>query len=126
MSTHKQYETIILPSRGKTRALSVSGTQADYAMSDLFGSDWRDGNYFTMTCTQPFYLQSSSALSGTITPALVIGDDSDVGEDPDEHPGRFAANTEYRFLLEKDDTHLHVIADAGGTLRIWRSSSVKI
>jgi len=134
MGSTYRYHTVTGPSRGKARAFAVSGTQADFDLSDatILSDLHRDGEYITVSCNQVFYCQFSDAEGDTINITQSIADDSDVGEDHDEHPGGpFAANTPYRMLVPKNDsgvleTWLHVIAAGAGILRLWKSSSNKV
>lgn len=127
--SYNRNETITGPARGTTRALTVTTDQNTYDLEEIFPTAWKDGHYITLSCNQVFYVQFSYTEGDTVNIDEEIADDSDVGEEHDEHAGGpFAANTPHRVLVPGDREnglykYLHVIAAGVGILRVWKSSS---
>src|SRR3970040_1576614 len=123
ISEHK-YAAEILPARGRTRALDMNGTTVDeYDLDDVFVTTWNDGEFYSMVSTVAFFIVTSTTSGDTVDVAIVMGDDSDVGETQDQAPGYVPANTIVRALVEKSHRYLYLKSASAGTLRIWRSSS---
>lgn len=120
------------PARGNTVALAVTTSQATFDLAEVLPGSYKDGNYITLSCNQIFYLQFSAAAADVIniTDSLVE-DSAPVAADDQHAAGPFAANTPYRMRVPVVALsgvnvlaqYMHVIAAAGGILRIWKSSS---
>lgn len=125
MNEHR-YLTILFPSRGTTtkpggRAIAITGTPTidHISLATYFPDNWNDGQYFTVKCTQDFYLQTSSGATDTIATTI-------PGSPITQECIRFQADTEYSGLVAKGDTHLHILGSAAATFYIWKSSASNI
>ena len=124
MNEHR-YNTIMFPTRGTTtkpggRAIAITGTTQDNIdLSTYFPDNWNDGQYYTISCTTDFYLQTSSDASNVIATTI-------PGSPITQECIRFESDVPYSGLLNKGDRYLHVIGVAAGTLYIHKSSSSSI
>lgn len=125
MNEHRFF-TVMFPTRGTTtkpggRAIAITGTPTvdHISLATYFPDNWKDGQYYTIKCTEPFYMQTSNGASDDIATTI-------PGDPITEECVRFEGDVEYSGLINKGDTHIHVLGTAAATLYIWKSSASNI